>query len=73
MGVLANVSSRNAIRAFQKAGFRYKRQRGGHIQMDKAGSEKVLSSPERRELSTGSLRTLIRDANLPVDEFLALL
>ncbi len=73
MGTLANISSTEAIHVFQKLGYRFERQRGSHKTFAREGVRKILSIPDRRELSVGTLRTLIRDANLTVDEFLALL
>lgn len=41
--------------------------------MTKPGHKANLSIPQHRELSVGTLRSLIRAAGLSVEEFLALL
>jgi predicted RNase H-like HicB family nuclease len=44
-----------------------------HIAMTNAGVPKILSIPDHRELKRGTLRALIRDAGLTVEEFIELL
>lgn len=73
MGTLGNISGDEAIKAFAKAGWLQDRQRGSHIILKKAGAIGHLSVPNHKELDRGLLRSLIRDADLTVDEFLALL
>jgi predicted RNA binding protein YcfA (HicA-like mRNA interferase family) len=46
---------------------------GSHLVMTKAGERANLSIPQHKELSTGTLRSLIRAAGISVDEFLDLL
>jgi predicted RNA binding protein YcfA (HicA-like mRNA interferase family) len=71
MGRLANVSGRDAAKAFQKAGWQAVGQVGSHLVMTKPGVRVNLSIPQHKELSVGTLRALIRAAGLTVDEFLA--
>jgi len=73
MGKLANISGKEAAKAFQKAGWQVMGQVGSHLVMVKAGSRANLSIPQHKELSVGTLRALIRHASLTVDEFLAFL
>jgi predicted RNA binding protein YcfA (HicA-like mRNA interferase family) len=73
MGILANISSAEAIRAFEKLGWQVSRQMGSHIIMTKTGSVANLSVPNRRECAKGTLRHLIKTADITVDAFLALL
>jgi predicted RNA binding protein YcfA (HicA-like mRNA interferase family) len=63
------ISGRQAVVAFQRAGFEVKRQQGSHIVMTKAGFSATLSVPDHRELKAGTLRTLIRKAGLTIDQF----
>ena len=72
MPPLPVVSGRQARRAFEKAGWSFDRQRGSHMILTKAGVATNLSVPDHRELDRGLLRGLIRDAQMTVDEFLAL-
>jgi predicted RNA binding protein YcfA (HicA-like mRNA interferase family) len=65
------VSGREAVRVFQQFGWEFARQRGSHIVLVKAGSITSLSIPDHREVAKGTLRSLIRDAGLTVDQFIA--
>ena len=73
MGKLANISGKEAVKAFQKAGWQPIGQVGSHLVMVKPAVRANLSIPQHRELSVGTLRALIRAANMTVDEFVALL
>jgi predicted RNA binding protein YcfA (HicA-like mRNA interferase family) len=70
---LGNISGKEAVRAFQKAGWQTLGQVGSHLVMVKPGVRANLSVPQHKELSVGTLRALIRHSGLTVDEFLALL
>jgi len=72
MPALPVVSWREAVGAFEKAGFRVARQRGSHIILVKPGAA-TLSVPEHSELKAGTLRKLIRLSGLSVEEFADLL
>ena len=61
------------MKAFEKAGWRVAGQVGSHVVMTKPGERANLSIPQHKELSTGTLRALIRHSSLTVDEFLTLL
>ncbi len=73
MGKLGNISGKQAVKAFEKAGWQKLGQVGSHVVMIKSGCRANLSVPQHKELSTGTLRALIRNAEMSVDEFLALL
>ena len=73
MGKLANISGREAVKAFGHAGWTTVGQVGSHLMMGKEGERANLSIPQHKELSVGTLRALIRAARLTVDEFLELL
>lgn len=73
MARLANISGKEAAKAFEKAGWQPIGQVGSHLVLVKPGVRANLSVPQHRELSIGTLRALIRHAGLTVDEFLALL
>jgi predicted RNA binding protein YcfA (HicA-like mRNA interferase family) len=73
MGKLGNISGKEATKAFAKAGWQTMGQVGSHLVMTKPGERANLSIPQHKELSVGTLRTLIRAAGLSVDEFLDLL
>ena len=73
MGTLGNISGKEAAKAFQKAGWTTVGQVGSHLVLVKPGVRVNLSVPQHKELSTGTLRALIRHSGLTVDEFLGLL
>jgi predicted RNA binding protein YcfA (HicA-like mRNA interferase family) len=73
MGKLANISGKQAVKAFERAGWAVMGQVGSHCVMTKPGERANLSVPQHKELSIGLLRALIRAAGLTVDEFLDLL
>ena len=73
MAALPAVSGERAMRVFQKAGWVKDRQRGSHVILIKPGHAASLSVPQHRELAPGTLRALIRAAEMSVDEFAALL
>jgi predicted RNA binding protein YcfA (HicA-like mRNA interferase family) len=63
---LANISGKEAVRAFEKAGWKRVGQVGSHVVMSKPGLRVNLSIPQHRELSLGTLRALIRHAGMTV-------
>lgn len=68
------VSGSEAVKAFEKLGYRFDEQHGSHIILRRADPpHRRLSVPNHRELAKGTLRALIREAGLSVDEFTALL
>ena len=67
------ISGREAVRAFEKAGWNVMRQRGSHIVMVKEGVAANLSIPDHKELDRGLLRSQIRKAGLTIEEFIELL
>ena len=70
MARLGNISGKEAVKAFQRAGWQKVGQVGGHLVMSRSGVRVNLSIPLHKELSVGTLRALIRNAGLTVDEFL---
>ncbi len=73
MGKLGNISGKEAAKAFRKAGWETIGQVGSHLVMTRQGERANLSIPQHKELSVGTLRSLIRAAGLSVDQFLDLL
>jgi predicted RNA binding protein YcfA (HicA-like mRNA interferase family) len=73
MTKLPAISSRECIRALAKAGFYFVRQTGSHIVLRRDEPLKQVVVPEHKELAAGTLRRIIRDAGLTVDEFVELL
>jgi predicted RNA binding protein YcfA (HicA-like mRNA interferase family) len=70
---LANISGKDAVKGFEKAGWRVIGQVGSHVVMSKPAVRANLSIPQHKELSVGTLRALIRHSGMTVEEFLDLL
>ena len=65
------VSGADAINALVDAGFARLGQRGSHVKLRKADLTVIV--PLHRELAPGTLRSVIRQSEMSVEEFLALL
>ena len=73
MAKLPIVSGAEAVRVFERAGWRVDRQKSSHVILLKTGMNVSLSVPQHRELAPGTLRSLIRNAGMSVEQFLNLL
>ena len=68
------VSGNQAAKALERLGYAFDEQHGSHIILRRADPpHRRLSVPNHKELAKGTLRTLIREAGLTVDEFAQLL
>ncbi|MCL4542822.1 MAG: type II toxin-antitoxin system HicA family toxin [Deltaproteobacteria bacterium] len=56
----------------EKAGFYFKRQEGSHIVLRKDNPFAQVVVPEHKELDRGTLRSIIRQSGLSLDEFIEL-
>jgi len=75
MSRLPVVSGRQTIVALQAVGYVAVRQRGSHVRMRHPSEpgRKPVTIPDHRELKSGTLRAILRDAGLSVEEFAKLL
>ena len=73
VGKLANISGKDATKAFQRAGWQVRGQVGSHLVLTKPAVRANLTVPQHGELAPGTLRGLIKTAGISVDEFLSLL
>jgi len=69
LGILSNISGKEAVKIFQKFGYILDHQTGSHIILYHE-SRPTLSIPNHKELAPGLLRGLIRKSGLTVDDFL---
>ncbi|MGD8623769.1 MAG: type II toxin-antitoxin system HicA family toxin [Anaerolineae bacterium] len=72
MPKLPTLKAREVVSALKRAGFYEARQRGSHLQL-KRGNLLVTVPMHSGDLNPGTLRSIIRQARMTVDEFLALL
>jgi len=73
MNKLPAISGRECVKALEKAGFYFKRQTGSHIVLRRDDPFGQVVVPDHKELDRGTLRAIIRQTGLGVDEFLKLL
>ena len=72
MSRLGSYTGEQVVKAFQRAGWKISRQRSSHVILEKEGHEATLSVPvhKGKNVKRGTLRGLIKDAKMSVDDFL---
>jgi predicted RNA binding protein YcfA (HicA-like mRNA interferase family) len=70
---LPRVSGKRCVRALQRAGFILKRQEGSHIILRRSDPFAQIVVPDHKELDRGTLRAILRQAGIPVNDFRQLL
>jgi predicted RNA binding protein YcfA (HicA-like mRNA interferase family) len=71
---LPQVSGREVVKALGRIGYEVDRQRGSHIVLRNSEPPyRRLTIPDHDEVAKGTLRSIIRQAGLGVEEFKALL
>jgi predicted RNA binding protein YcfA (HicA-like mRNA interferase family) len=72
---LSVVSGRKIIKALTKAGFEVAGRRGSHIKLKKKvdGKVFVVIVPDHAELAKGTLKAILRQANITREDFLKLI
>lgn len=74
MTPLPVVKGAECVNALQRAGFVVKRQKGSHVILRRDDPyARVVVPSHRKPLKPGTLRQIIRDAGLTVEEFTELL
>ncbi|AQU99693.1 hypothetical protein B2D07_02125 [Desulfococcus multivorans] len=74
MSKLPKISGKAAVSALSKIGYGIDHQTGSHmILRQSAPPNRRLTIPNHKELATGTLRAIIRQAGLTVEEFMNLL
>ncbi|MYF98344.1 type II toxin-antitoxin system HicA family toxin [Candidatus Poribacteria bacterium] len=72
MSRLPRISGRECVKTLAKVGFYKKRQHGSHIILRRDTPFAQLVVPDHKELDRGTLRSIIRQAELDVNEFVRL-
>lgn len=73
MSALPVLSGRQVVKALRKIGYECDHQRGSHIVLRQTDlPHRRLTVPDHSEVAKGTLRAIIRQAGLTVDEFKAL-
>lgn len=74
MTKLPVVSGKDAVKALSKIGYDIDHQRGSHIVLrQKTSPYRRITIPNHKEIAKGTLRAIIRETGLTVEEFLDLL
>ena len=73
MTKLPHVSGRECIRALERAGFYERRTKGDHVFMQHDEPYFTTVVPLHKEVKPGTLRSIIRQAGLTVEQFADLL
>lgn len=74
MSGLPRISGREVVKALRKIGYEQDRQRGSHIILRQtAQPHRRVVVPDHHEVAKGTLRAIIRQVGLTIDEFKALL
>ena len=72
MSGLPRISGRECVKALNKTGFYLKRQEGSHMILRREDPFGQVVVPDHKELDRGTLRAIIRQSGLSVDEFIKL-
>jgi|YelNatPaOPRAMG01_1025707.scaffolds.fasta_scaffold31639_4 predicted RNA binding protein YcfA (HicA-like mRNA interferase family) len=67
------VSGNDVIKALSHAGFRQLRQKGSHVTLYSANTDRTVTVPLHNELKPKTLKSILNRAGLTVEEFLKLL
>ena len=70
MPALPVLSGGEVLRKLERLGWTFVRQSGSHMILVKVGSFVTISVPNHKEVARGTLRSIIRSADLTVEEFL---
>jgi predicted RNA binding protein YcfA (HicA-like mRNA interferase family) len=73
MSKLPRVSGADAVAALKKVGFYVRRQHGSHIILRRDTPFAQTVVPNHSELDSGTLRAIIRQVGITVEEFTKLL
>lgn len=73
MGILANISGREAVKIFSRIGYQFLRQEGSHMILhNPAPGFPILVIPDHKEVAPYLLKAQIKRAHLTVNDFLKL-
>lgn len=68
-----DLSGREVRAALERAGFVFRRQRGSHMILRRDESHSRVVVPDHKQIRLGTLRRIVGDAGLTVEEFVRLL
>ena len=68
-----DLSGREVRVALERAGFMFRRQSGSHMILGRESPHARVVVPDHRQIRAGTLRHIVTEAGLTVDQFLELL
>ena len=73
MSSLPVISGRDLVKVLSKVGFEFDRQKGSHMILFRADPATTLTVPDHRELDRGTLRAILRQADISPADLIKLL
>jgi predicted RNA binding protein YcfA (HicA-like mRNA interferase family) len=73
MSAMPIISGRECVKALEKAGFQVARRKGSHITLKRSDPYAKVIVPDHKEIHKGTLRNIMRQAGLSLDELKAFL
>lgn len=71
MSKLPIISGKKCIKVLEKFGFIVYRQRGSHVTLVRENPPNQTTVPLHKELDRGTLKAILRQTEIDLDEFLA--
>ncbi len=72
MSRLPRVSGRECVKALSRLGFTLRRQEGSHMILRRTAPFGQVVVPDHHELDRGTLRAILRQAGVGIEEFMRL-
>jgi predicted RNA binding protein YcfA (HicA-like mRNA interferase family) len=70
VSALPRICGREVVQALKRIGYEQDRQRGSHMILRQTDSpHRRVTVPDHKEVAKGTLRAIIREVGLTVDEF----
>ncbi|HET6401355.1 MAG TPA: type II toxin-antitoxin system HicA family toxin [Candidatus Kapabacteria bacterium] len=73
MSGLPRISGRDCVKALTQKDYHFIRQTGSHVILRRTNPFSQITVPDHKELDRGTLRSIIRQADLSIAEFNELL
>ena len=71
--LLTDLSGREVRAALERAGFEFRRQKGSHMMLRRDQPYARVVVPDHKQIRSGTLRRIIADAGLTIEQFMQLL
>ncbi|MGD9563793.1 MAG: type II toxin-antitoxin system HicA family toxin [Pyrinomonadaceae bacterium] len=68
---LPSVSGKKCVKVLEKFGFEVYRQRGSHVTLVRSDPPNQTTVPLHKELDRGTLRAILRQTEIGVDDFIS--